>query len=215
MSSQVSPLMRVGIPLFFCVLLAGCGNESPQRTAVRMPTQPVAGEGINKIQHIVFLIKENRTYDQYFGRFPGGDGATSGTTAAEKVIPLSHAPDEAPWDLGHSWRDALFAINGGKMNKFDLVENGEIDGYRLSYTQFHEADIPNYYAYAHDFVLADRMFSSMAGPSYPNHLFTVAAQDDGALDNPRPNHYVWGCDTDEDQTVPDQKPGGPLTLEPP
>jgi len=174
----------------------------------------VSGEGIEKIQHIVFLIKENRTFDHYFGTFPGADGATSGRTSAGTTVRLAHAPDETPWDIGHSWRDALIAMNNGKMNKFDLVESGDIDGYKLPYTQFYESDIPNYFNYARNFVLADRMFSSMAGPSFPNHLFTVASQAAGVLDNPKPNHYNWGCDSDEDQSVVVQKPDGRLRTEP-
>ncbi len=201
----------------FVLILAmsGCGTEVASSPAPRSDVNPAPGEGIQKIQHIVFLIKENRTYDHYFGTFPGGDGATSGMNSTGKTVPLAHAPDQTPWDLGHSWRDALVAINNGKMNKFDLVENGEEDGFRLAYTQYQESDIPNYFSYARNFVLADRMFSSMAGPSFPNHLYTVAAEDGGTLDNPRPNHYNWGCDSDEDQNVVVQKPDGRLTNDPP
>jgi len=195
--------------------LDGCHNPRSKQFATRVSTKVAPGEGVEKIQHIVFLIKENRTFDHYFGTYPGADGTTSGKTSTGKTIPLSHAPDETPWDIGHSWRDALIAINNGKMNKFDLVENGDLDGYKLAYTQLYETDIPNYFSYARNFVLADRMFSSMAGPSFPNHLYTVAAEDGGILDNPHPNHYNWGCDSDEDQSVPVQKPDGHLTNEPP
>ncbi len=170
---------------------------------------------MQKIQHIVFLIKENRSFDHYFGTFPGADGATSGKTSRGDTMPLQKLPDETPYDIGHSWRDAAIAIDGGRMTKFDLVESGDVDGYMLPYTQAHEADIPNYFTYARNFVLADRMFSSMAGPSFPNHLYTVAAESDGVLDNPHPNLYNWGCDSDEAQDVPVQKPDGNLKMEPP
>jgi phospholipase C len=215
MKSKFPLLLLLGILCLLLSALSGCHKTNPGKSAVRALTQPAPGEGIHKIQHIVFLIKENRTFDHYFGTFPGADGATSGKTSTGRTIPLSHAPDETPWDIGHSWRDALIAINNGKMNKFDLVESGDIDGYKLPYTQLHESDIPNYFSYARNFVLADHMFSSMAGPSFPNHLFTVAAEDEGILDNPHPNHYNWGCDSDDDQSVPVQKPDGRLTTEPP
>ncbi|MFY9562466.1 MAG: alkaline phosphatase family protein [Terriglobales bacterium] len=214
MKSKLSVLFCLSCG-FFLLVLGGCQKAVSSQPATRSATKPAPGEGIQKIQHIVFLIKENRTFDHYFGTYPGADGATSGKTSAGRTIPLSHAPDETPWDIGHSWRDALIAINNGKMNKFDLVENGDEDGYKLSYTQLYESDIPNYFSYARNFVLADHMFSSMAGPSFPNHLYTVAAQDDGTLDNPHPNHYNWGCDSDEDQSVPVQKPDSRLTTEPP
>jgi len=203
--------------LVVCMLilsLAGC-RQSPSLPSTRTATQPVPGNGMQKIQHIVFLIKENRSFDHYFGRFPGADGATSGKTSMGQTVQLSPAPDETPYDLGHSWRDALIAIDGGTMSKFDLVQSGDLDSYLLPYTQLYESDIPNYYAYARNFVLADHMFSSLAGPSFPNHLFTVAAQGGGALDNPHPNMYNWGCDSDEGQTVPVRHPDGNVTVEPP
>ncbi len=203
---------------FLCFLLfslGGCHNTKPKRTATRLSTKPTTGQGIQKIQHIVFLIKENRTFDQYFGTFPGADGATSGKISNGKTIPLMHAYDVAPYDLGHSWRDAVIAMDGGRMSKFDQLAGGQVDGYMLPYTQFLESDIPNYFTYARNFVLADRMFSSLAGPSFPNHFYTVAAQSGGVLDNPHASNGNWGCDSDENQTVPVQKEDGRITTEPP
>src|SRR5262252_699601 len=208
------PWVVICISCFILIALGGC-HQSENVAATRTATQAAPGDGVQKIQHIVFLIKENRTFDHYFGTYPGADGTTSGMTSTGRTIPLAHAPDETPYDIGHSWRDAPIAMNRGRMNKFDLVEGGDIDGYKLPYTQLYESDIPNYFTYARNFVLADHMFSSMVGPSLPNHLYTVAAQDGGVLDNPHPNHYNWGCDSDDDQSVPVQKPDGRLTSEPP
>jgi len=70
------------------------------------------------------------------------------------------------------------------MGKFDQVDSGYVDGYRYPYTQFVESTSPTIFAYARNFVLADRMFSSLAGPSFPNHLYTVAAQSGGVIDDP-------------------------------
>src|SRR5437870_11134708 len=69
-----------------------------------------------KIQHIVFIIKENRTFDTYFGTFPGADGATSGIISSGQRIPLRHAPDRMPRDIGHDWEDARRAIDDGRMD---------------------------------------------------------------------------------------------------
>src|ERR1700726_3096060 len=76
--------------------------------------------GMNKIKHIVFIVKENRTFDNYFGTFPGADGATSGTISTGEVIPLRHAPDMTPRDIDHSYQAAVEAIDGGAMDRFDL-----------------------------------------------------------------------------------------------
>ena len=73
------------------------------------------------IQHIVFIVKENRTFDNYFGTFPGADGATMGTISTGDVIPLGHTPDRTPNDIDHSFNGAVRAIDGGAMDKFDTL----------------------------------------------------------------------------------------------
>ena len=95
-------------------------------------------------------------------------------------------------DIGHDWEDARQAMHEGRMDRFDLVRDGNHRNDFLSMTQFVAADIPNYWSYAEHFVLADHMFCSLAGPSFPNHLYTVASQSAGAINNP--NSFVWGCD---------------------
>jgi len=101
------------------------------------------GGGFSNLKHIVFIVKENRTFDNYFGQFPGANGTTKGTLSTGQVITLGHTPDIMPYDLGHGWQDAHTAINGGAMNQFDLVSDGNKNGQFLGYTQFTSADIPN------------------------------------------------------------------------
>jgi phospholipase C len=154
-------------------------------------------KGLDKIKHVVFIVKENRTFDNYFGTFPGIDGATSGQISTGEVIPLRHAPDMTPRDIDHSYQAAVEAIDGGAMDRFDLIKGGNVNGDYLAYSQYNESDIPNYFAYAHNFVLADAFFSSLEGPSFPNHLYTVGAQSNRAINNPStpPNSPArWGCD---------------------
>src|ERR1700730_244282 len=83
---------------------------------------------ISLIQHIIFIIKENRTFDNYFGTFPGADGATHGTISTGQVIPLGHLPDSTGRDISHSFSAAVGAIDGGKMDKFDLNTGANING---------------------------------------------------------------------------------------
>ena len=181
------------------VLMIVCSGLLGSSTLVRSPggrarasTRIDSAAGIEKIQHIVFIIKENRSFDNYFGTFPGADGATTGRISTGQVIPLGHLPDKTPRDISHAFNAAVTAIDGGKMDKFDLIAGGNQNGDYLAYTQFLETDIPNYFAYARSFVLGDRMFSSLTGPSFPNHLYTVGAQSAGAINNPTGG--VWGCD---------------------
>jgi phospholipase C len=176
-------------------LLTGlCPGQNP----LPSPVPRVRAQGVTTLQHFVFIIKENRSFDHYFGTFPGADGATSGTISTGQVIPLSHASDRLPRDIGHSWSNAMVSMDSGRMDGFDLITGGagscNINGDYLCYSQLHQSDIPNYFAYASKFVLADHMFSSIHGNSFSNHLFTVAAQSGGAFDNPANANLFWGCD---------------------
>jgi phospholipase C len=132
---------------------------------------------------VVFIVKENRTFDTLFGRFPGADGTTVGYTCDGTEVPLTHAADDAPGP-DHSFPAGLTAINGGDMNCFDQLSGG---GALQAYVQYRREDIPNYWGYAEHFVLADRFFSSTYGPTGLEHLFTVAAQTDRFIDHERLN----------------------------
>ncbi len=158
-------------------------------------------QGISKINHVVFIVKENRSFDNYFGVFPGADGATSGTLSTGQVIPLGHATDVMPEDILHNWFAAHGAIDGGKMDGFDLNYESYLNGYQIAYQQYYEQDLPNYWAYAQTFTLADHMFSSITSHTFPNHLYTIAATSGGVLNNPLSpagNGTVWGCDAPSD-----------------
>jgi phospholipase C len=165
------------------------------------------------IEHVVFMIKENRTFDNYFGTFPGADGATKGTLSTGQVITLGHTPDTMPRDLDHDWVSAINAIDGGKMDKFNLNANCNVNGDLLCYSQLAESDIPNYFTYARNFVLADHMYSSLHGPSFPNHLYTVAAESGGVIGNPPGTR--WGCDADDTVSVQVLNSAGTISKEPP
>lgn len=169
---------------------------------------------ITQIQHIVFILKENRTFDTYFGTYPGADGATSAVISTGQTIHLAHTPDPAPRDIsGHGWFDAITGMNGGRMDHFDVIPGANDNGDRLGLTQLTQKDIPNYFTYAQNFVLADRMFSSLQGASFANHLYMVAGQSGGAFTVPAMGSITpkaWGCDSpdgttvkveDEDQTI--------------
>jgi phospholipase C len=134
-----------------------------------------------EIRHVVYLIKENRTFDHMFGRFPGADGVTEGVTCDGTVVPLARAPDDAPGP-DHSFQGGLKAINGGRMNCFDELFGGaELQ----AYVQYRPEQIPAYWTYAETYVLADRFFSSTYGPTGIEHLFTVGATTDRFTDHER------------------------------
>lgn len=143
-------------------------------TASPEASEPAPQPADTPIKHVIFIIKENRSFDHYFGRYRRANGATTGKLSNGRVIDLGPAQDMMTFDLGHDFKAGVTAINGGKMNGFnEIALNGDtLEGY----TQFRRAGIPNYWAYADSFALGDRMFSSMYGPTFPEHLYTVAAQ---------------------------------------
>jgi phospholipase C len=144
--------------------------------------------GENPIEHVIFLVKENRTFDHYFGTYPGADGATEGGTlecsdagcVPGDTIPLKPAPYIQPHDITHGFSSGLYSINGGAMNGFNIIGSGQdLSGY----VQHSRETLPSYWAYADRFTLADHFFTSMYGPTFPEHLYTVAAQSNGVVDN--------------------------------
>jgi phospholipase C len=106
------------------------------------------------IEHVVLIIKENHGFDNYFGTFPGADGAT-----------LQRSPNPPVKDPDHR--------HGAWLTRHQTAV-------RL---QFNEQDIPAYFSYARQFVLCDNYFTDVAGPSTPNHLMLIAA-DSPLIDNP-------------------------------
>ncbi|MEA2452020.1 MAG: phospholipase [Actinomycetota bacterium] len=170
----------MAVALVLALLLGACTRDvgavaDPAKTPTDPSTSPsTASTDRNPIEHVVFIIKENRTFDHYFGRYPGAEGTRTGVLSTGRRMQLTDAPDIQPFDLGHDFQSGLIGVNGGAMDGFDKIP---LNGDSLAgYTQFRRATLPNYFRYADEFVLGDHMFSSMYGPTFPEHLYTVAAQ---------------------------------------
>ena len=191
-------LVGLAVALLAAACTATGVDEPPRTTPPSGPTSPPTGLpspepppetddrllalARRKIRHIVFVVKENRTFDHFFGTFPGADGVTEGVTCDGTVVPLTRAADDSP-GAGHSFQSGIVAINGGLMNCFDQIDSGrQLQGY----VQYERDQIPNYWAYAETFTLADRFFSSSYGPTTVEHYWIIASQSDRFVDNQRP-----------------------------
>ncbi|HZT95502.1 MAG TPA: alkaline phosphatase family protein [Chloroflexota bacterium] len=185
------------------LLLLGTGL-----TLARLPVSPARARGAAaiparvrkqldlKIQHIVIIDKENRSFDSMFGRFPGADGATTGKLPSGKVVPLIHQPDHLMLDIDHGYGAAVTGVNHGAMNGFSRLLGAIQSGRDMSLSQFHAGDIPGYWEYAKRYTLADHFFATIMGASFPNHLVTVASTSENVVDNPIDNSkHAWGCDS--------------------
>ncbi len=152
---------------------------------------------IHAIKHIIIIMQENRSFDSYFGTYPGADGIPM-----KDGVPTVCVPDPKTNDCVKPYHDskvinaggphaaasAKADIDGGKMDGFIATfrkaqtgctnpdQPGCVNGETPDVMGYHdESDIPNYWAYARNFVLQDKMFEPNASWSLPSHLFMVSA----------------------------------------
>ena len=155
--------------------------------------------GIHKIRHVVVIMQENRSFDSYFGTYPGADGIPrrDGRFTVCSPDPRTHVCVRPFHDTlarntagPHEHLDAVRDINGGKMDGFirearrgiaagcenhpdaPLCSLGRDKPDVMGYHDWHE--IPNYWDYARHFVLMDHMFEPVTSWSLPEHLFMVS-----------------------------------------
>lgn len=191
---RTSGLAIAGATLYACT---GGGRKEP----VVSPTQTETVTSVDTrwpIKRVVYVMPENRSFDNLFGSFPGAKGATTGVKFGQEV-PLAPSPHWLPGDLPHDRAAFLNMVNGGAYDGFGIGQFGD----PWAYTTHMEGTVPVYWQLASDYVLCDNFFCSVGGPSYPNHLFFVAGQSGGVFDNPenievrrseRGVFKSWGCD---------------------
>ena len=192
-------------------------NAPPDPITAALPAAVDAGRFHTRtpIKHVVFLLMENRSFDNMFGTYPGANGAT---TADDHGVmrPLTHSPLQRAHDLPHCYNCNVASIDGGLMDGFNQTDAAD----QYAFTQFHRSDVEAYWSWAKHYVLADRFFASAIGPSFPNHMYSIAATSGGALDNPwqppptlaemQQQGYAksWGCDIARDGYVEIVDPEG-------
>lgn len=148
---------------------------------------PSAATAPGRIDHLVAIMQENHTFDNYFGSFPGADGIPadacqprSTNSAPGDCVKPYHITVPRTIDPDHGSAAALQAFNLGKMDGFVAAQyERNIDG-SVVMGYWDGSDLPLYWNLATDYVLADRFFSSAWGASLTNHLYWVAAQAAGA-----------------------------------
>jgi len=147
------------------------------------------------IKHVVIIVRENHSFDNLFGRFPGADGTTHTELASGRTVPLLRTPDHTVLDISHDGDAASFAVDQGRMDRFAELPGAVQNGRDLANSQYQQTDIPNYWKYASTYTLDDHFFATIMGPSYPNHLVLIAASSHDTVDNPRgQTNHAWGCD---------------------
>ena len=173
---RISAAMAVALGATMAVGVAAQAHE-------QTPPRSSATSGIHKIKHVIVIMQENRSFDNYFGTFPGADGIPRGVCLPD---PRNGGCDR-PWvdhrdsngNDPHSQFPFRADVNGGKMNGFvaeaekKLCRAGrpchpDVMGHHV------RSDIPDYWAYAKNFVLQDHMFEAPGSWSLPAHLYEVS-----------------------------------------
>ncbi len=177
------------------------GGPQPNMSGNATPPSPPPVEnlsGIHKIKHVVIIMQENRAFDEYFGTYPGADGLPrypngSFSTCSPTLNGTCIYPYHDYYDRNeggpHGADQTVKDINNGSMDGFVMQQelgnkanckgaqnpNCKQGNGRNDVMGYHDrGEIPNYWAYADNFVLNDHMFEAAASWSLPSHLFLVS-----------------------------------------
>ncbi|MBV8530855.1 MAG: hypothetical protein JO104_06020 [Candidatus Eremiobacteraeota bacterium] len=161
--------------------------------------------GAGKIEHVVYVVQENRSFNDLFQGYPGADTVSSGKDSKGRTIALKPVSLTVKYDIDHSSRGMFAACNGSgklpgtkcRMDGFDreIQYDGPPDG-QYAYVPHRESK--PYFAMAHEWVLADRMFQSQIDESFEAHQYVIAAQAHSSVDLP---NGPWGCEPGPSDTV--------------
>ncbi len=171
--------------------------------------------GAGKIQHVIWVVQENRSFDDLFQKYPGADTVSSAKNSSGKTIPLQAISLKAAYEVDHSSEAMFHACHGkGKlpgtqcrMDGFDQERqyNGPPQG-MFAYVPQNESK--PYWDMAHEWVLADKMFASQLDESFVAHQYIIAAQAQSSVNVP---FFYWGCGggkTDDVETLTQQRTYG-------
>jgi phospholipase C len=167
--------------LLICTARVPAADASPPRHASWRAHRLVMAR--ERIEHVIVIMQENRSFDSYFGTYPHADGIPRlygeptvcvPDPGAGRCVEPYHDPQDVNGGGPHTAAAAVADIDGGKMDGF-IAQVETVPTLRDTVMGYHDArEIPNYWAYAHHFVLQDHMFEPNASWSLPEHLFMVS-----------------------------------------
>ncbi len=190
------------------IALAACGApfDSAPPHGVIMSGAPAARSRRSPIKHVVFVIQENRSFNNLFMGFPGATTAKYGYDQSGNKIEIKPRDLGAQFDLGHASAAFFAACDGtGKLPGTDC----KMDGWNNegatgkyppnpAYSYVPEREIASYWALAQQYVLADNAFASNLDGSFIAHQYAIAAYASHAVDFPA---GPWGCPGGSGDTV--------------
>ena len=175
---QATPARRL-IRSIAALAIAGLALAPGARGAGPLPSP----KPTTPIEHVVVLMQENHTFDNYFGTYPGANGPPPTTcmprdpaTPSAGCVAPYHLPSRRSVDLSHGTEVAAMALNGGKLDGFIAAQNRRNLPGDTAMGYYDGSDLPFYWNLASTSVLANRFFSSDVGGSKENHMFWVSGQ---------------------------------------
>lgn len=155
------------------------------------PSLPAGTDRVPQIRHIVLLMMENHSFDNYLGTLGRGDGLPdpppTNSTGAGRPVPTYRFATTGQTERipSQSWRASHLQFNDGRNDGFvTSIEDIDPDAdATLGMGHWTEDDLPFYAGLARTFPLADRWFCSCLGPTFPNRRFLMAATANGLVDD--------------------------------
>ncbi|HEY1977526.1 MAG TPA: alkaline phosphatase family protein [Candidatus Baltobacteraceae bacterium] len=171
-----------------------------------IPARPLAIGSRGKIRHVIVVVQENRSFDNFFATFPGADGARSGATHSGAVYPLKKSTLVQIPDLCHSYKCYRWDYDQKKMDGFDTSAYFVGATGLAPYQYVDPAQIRPYWTLAQRYVLADRMFQTQGSASFTAHQDLIAGDTPvdpyaDVIDVPDAS-APWGCDAPAGTTTP-------------
>jgi len=177
------------------LLTRRAGDQEPG--PLPRPDLAAGSDLLPQIKHIVVLMMENHSYDNYLGMLAGrGEGFPLGPDGQPDVsnpgidgesVPAHHldATAQQPEVPSQSWHGTHLQWDEGKCDGFVSSTQALLPGKdaSLGMGYWTEADLPFYYGLAKTFPLADHWFSSCLGPTFPNRRFLIAGTAHGLIDD--------------------------------
>lgn len=205
--------------------LALCACSSNGATPVTLPFdsaagRPAQGETASPIRHVVFIIQENRSFNNLFMGYPKATTSSYGYDTQGHKIALQPIGLETQWDLPHSLGTFVQACHGrGKLRGTDCRMDGWSKEHAFgistppnpAYGYVPRKEVVPYWTMAQQYVLADDMFQSQLDGSFVAHQYVVAAYANRTVDLPSAQ---WGCEGGKTDTIatltPEREVGTPI-----
>ena len=189
---------RVAAIFVLSFVTTGCGSHALPYMQSNVALQTLSATGAGKISHVIFIVQENRSFDDLFQGYPGANTVPSGKNSHGQTVKLQQWSMKYPFVIDHSATAMITACHGrgklpGTFCRNDWFDKESAYGGPTSNPQYiyvpHKESKP-YFDMAHEWVVSDDTFQSHLDESFVAHQYVIAAQADHSVNLP---YGAWGC----------------------